>query len=431
MIIKKTALKKCVMEIGLSILLWIIIFDPPLIAQFNILHLMGVGAITYLAFKRIIRKSFLRIEIVLLMLYLYAVVVSVLNGNMELLTMHYIYWMLDIVPLAYVFWEICEKKNIDYIRFENILILSGLIAACLAFASLINSDIHDFFIQSLIGARYDAEYLKTWAHRSHGYASNLQFSSPIAMAMIALLSMNRLFLTNKIRYLFISGFLVAMAFVSARTSLIVFIAGTIVLCVLNAKKLRIIGKVAIIIVSGLLITFNSLENYIQTHSSYNSQIYWLYDGLSNIFSLFSNKVKVYYNSLEYFGSSNKYIFPDNPLNLLFGTSETIMSSNPYNVYSDIGYVNDIWFGGILYTVVIYMCFFYMVLMINRSIHSGSRRYDLGITLSILFAVLISNIKGIAFSFNNITSLIWIILIYVINKRKAKDKGHGTLSISVL
>ena len=293
---------------------------------------------------------------------------------------------------------------------ETNIIQAGSLAAGVSCISLLSTQIHDAFIDMLLNAGYSASYYEAWAFRSHGLSFSLQFSGPIAMAMIALLVLNRFIKEGKILYLLLSFFIAAMGFVNARTSIVIYVVGVLILSLIhNNKILRMIGVCASTF-AVVLIVFNVLKHYM-AQSGYNRQMYWLYDGLANILSIFSGEVTTYYDSLGYFSQADRWVLPDAFLHLLIGTGERILSTNSFGVYSDIGYINDVWYGGIVYTVAMYLGIAYAIRFVYLYLKKIDKKHGLSIVFISLCGLCIGNLKGYAVNFNEITNLIWLFIAF--------------------
>lgn len=107
---KKLNLERVAVKVFLTAFLWLIIFDPPIIAQFNIIHLLGLIAIGYFFFKGKIAKSLLQMEFAVILFFAYMVIVRLTHGNSAIITLYQVYWLVDIIPLSYMIVDICKKK---------------------------------------------------------------------------------------------------------------------------------------------------------------------------------------------------------------------------------------------------------------------------------------------------------------------------------
>ena len=270
-------------------------------------------------------------------------------------------------------------------------------------------------------SKASADLLVMAYHRTFGLADNLTYSSPIAMSMIALLALNRMIYSNKTKYLLASIFIVAMAFVSARTSLVVFLCGTVGLLIMNIKKTGRVTKIIIAILVGVFIAYNALEFYLEK-GGYDQHLFWLLDGLKNIGSVFNENVESHYDSTSYFFDARRLIIPSDIRELFLGTGTTVMIRNSRGVASDIGFINDIWYGGIFYAVSMYVLFISMCHRIKKSFSKVDGSFANSIVVIFLAVMIVSNIKGIAFWFNDFTSLMIIVYMYIINEEERLKSG---------
>ena len=121
--------------------------------------------------------------------------------------------------------------------------------------------------------------------------------------------------------------------------------------------------------------------------------------------------------IYYFNPQN-YILP-NGLSIMIGVGTYTGGNLGYA--TDIGYVNDIYLGGVIYLCMI-LFFFYYVL---RSFYRGQNVTYKFIYQFGLIVLLISNIKGYVFSYNELTSFFIILgIMYnsvnVCNKYRDKE-----------
>ena len=109
--------------------------------------------------------------------------------------------------------------------------------------------------------------------------------------------------------------------------------------------------------------------------------------------------KGYYS---YISNNDRYVLPNSSLGLFFGEGISIAGGrNKYGVYSDIGFVNDIWTGGLIYLVCVYC---YMFIQLKRLC---TRNNVLSLFIFVYFTglILILNFKGRIFSMNSFLNFI--------------------------
>ena len=111
--------------------------------------------------------------------------------------------------------------------------------------------------------------------------------------------------------------------------------------------------------------------------------------------------------------------------LVFGTGESILWGNKYGVCSDVGFINDLWRGGILYFTAIIGLF---ILTLWKIMHSGSITRQDGVFLSgfLLLVFLLNNIKGSFFLHTDVTAVAWLLIPALVwNRGDAEQEGTLT------
>lgn len=117
--------------------------------------------------------------------------------------------------------------------------------------------------------------------------------------------------------------------------------------------------------------------------------------------------------------TNTMWFLPESLFLLFGTGHTVYEATGYS-HSDIGYVNDLWLGGLIGSLLLYIPFIYMFL---KAFRSKYHQLDRILVVFLLLSFFIANIKTVIISYNVGTSVTMLLVFFVIfNDRNYKDKG---------
>ena len=418
--VASTAKKHRIFELFLVVFLWIFIFNPPLVSFINLTHVLGVAAIFYLMLQRVsLPKYFVLAEFFAVVVYLYLLVVSLIHDRSGYFSLYPVYWIVDVLPISFAVMHMCKRRKIGYQQFEKLVILAACLEMVLVFLALLVPSIQKTFISMMIQYGYQDSYFETWAFRTYGLASNLQFSSALAMAITSLLCLNRMIATKEYRYFLLSILLVVAGYVNARTSLIVFLCGLMVILFMN-RRMKHAMQIFKILLSVIIVAFCILFYFSVAESS--TQVLWLRDGIYEILGLFSDDYKAHYSTFEYFLSSEKYTLPKNGFDLFFGTGTYILMRNEYSVTSDIGYINDMWLGGLTYLFVVYGC----VLAFFRKLFLKHRNHQyVRIVLSVLMTgIAVSNMKGTVLSFNNVSTLVILICIFAIGGIIDESRNNG-------
>ena len=108
------------------------------------------------------------------------------------------------------------------------------------------------------------------------------------------------------------------------------------------------------------------------------------------------------------------------IKLIVGSGARTLGGNRYGISSDIGYINDIWLGGILYCIVIYSLMLYYLIKINKIKTSKDKNILTFIQYTLLFCAIFLNVKMYIVSLNGFSNLFLILIIYIVY---GKDKTH--------
>lgn len=394
--------------IWITFILWLAIYDPPIILKFNIIHVIGACSWIYILKYKKITKSFKVCIFFTIFLYFYYVFVKLFYQESEILTSYHIYWLVDIIPLAYTLSSYLKRECLTFRDFENTLIFAGLISSLLTILALIFPSVREFFLIFFLKAGYSAEYFKEFGFRTLGFAYNLQYSSSIVQGFIALLTLNKGLREDKKINIFWTCILVFSGFINARTTLVIFLVGLVFVLYFNRKKIIKVIFYAVTIILIIMISMFILQNMNST-----LQIKWLLDGYYDLLSLFTDNYSARYSIKDYY-SSKHIIFPNSIQTLMFGTGTYIVGKNRFALQSDIGYVNDIWLCGLFYTLFLYGSFFKLCNKMKNKIKLVSLNQSKLIYFIILTTIALSNIKWMVFSFNSISTLIWIVCFVISN-----------------
>lgn len=380
--------------------LFIILYNPPLIA-FNTMHIVGAVSIGYLVINRQFTIDFkyagwiLYFTCIFLYLFLNSVV---LHGNELNSIVFPVYYLLDIIPFS-MSVNLYSKKH--GLLLDDILIMSiiaGLIQVVISFLAFINPNIQDIFVSRIIEYGGIKSYSYWATLRMYGFSNGLMFEMPVIQSVLAVISIQ--YSTQKgWKYILIAALLFFSAIINARTSIIVSIYGIIIVVLLGKQKINKKIKIITGIFLALLAFYFVLLPYIQDVSPETYE--WLKEGIKDIEALLKMDTdnEGYYS---YISNNDRYVLPDSSLGLFFGEGISIVGGyNKYGVYSDIGFINDIWTGGLFYLVCVYC---YVFIQLKRLC---IRDNDFCLFMFVFFTglVLILNFKGRIFSMNSFLNLI--------------------------
>jgi len=386
------------------ILLFLFIYEPPLFS-INILHILGAVSWLYIVvniraiFNIMNGSKIIRVFILFLILFFYLILVATINDNSFISSVSYIYWILDILPACIMFTVYFTRKSYNIYDVLNLILIVGTIQGVIAISSFLIPNVKLFFINRLLDYGYSDVYLVLSEFRMYGFASNLTFSAPITQAVISIISIY-LAIDRNWKYILVTPIIVFSAIINARTAFIIFVIGILALVISNRNiKLKKVFKALIICIFMIcIITIGLSFLYKKSSATYD----WITMGIDEILTFFNgNKSQGKY--FEYFTGSDRYVLPKG-FGILFGVGERIMGS-------DIGYINDIWLGGIIYSITSYIIFSSFLLDIFKK-NSLNGHVNKFLAVFFLGTLIVSNIKGYVFIMNNLTNLLFLIFTFL-------------------
>lgn len=398
-----------------------LLYNPPILS-FNIWHILAIISWMFIILelkqirKYIFTQRIIKACIVLILIFLYIMLVDIYNNNRINNVIDLIFYIFDIVPISIMVTYYFRKKEIADNEFVVFLLLVGNIQGILALLAFVFPSCQSLFVDMLLNAGYGNVVEQLSSHRMFGLASNLTFSTPVLQSILACIAFY-MTIRHNWKYLFFCPLLLFSGIINARISIVILAIG-IVLVFLSNMKMKYFFRLLIAIFIGIFV-FNYILQFLEINSSITYD--WIEQGINEITEFFKGDTTGYFS---YVTNENKYKLPSG-MKLLFGTGIRVMFSNQYNFVSDIGFINDIWFGGIIYCILIYSFYIRILVQISKmSLLDGLNRY---IALLFFCILITSNIKGYVFAVNNIICFVWFVYIYIVmsvNKNNGEEEVNN-------
>lgn len=388
------------------IIIYVYIYNP--IFQFigfgSIKLLLLVSTLYILLWKKInvLFINFYKELVFTLILIVYSLLVEVFSGPAGLLMAYsHLIWFLEgfIIPMfiLLVFKDFFIKHD-----FKNIFISIGFIASCITLFLILNPELNSQIRSSLIMDPLDT-FSDHWTFRGFTIAEGSSFSYGVVQGIIVgfcLFQIKKSFLyTIPIITLFIS------IIFNARIGMVVVLIAIILLVLINKIKFKRFLIPALIIIVFINILLES------SFSSSNSKsLEWGFHIFTETIDFFNGTGETNTYSVLF---GDMFFFPKNTNEFLFGTGEDIFLNIKRS--SDVGYVLQIFKGGIFYLIIL---LFFLILMYRRV-----RRIDHDKFLPIFFilVILIANIKGdslfLSGGFFRLFTLYYVYEILLIKEKK--------------
>jgi hypothetical protein len=322
------------------------------------------------------------------------------NGTATVLPYQHFIWLLEsfIIPLFFVFGFKSIFKEDSYVK---VFIAVGFVASLITIYLLINPAVNIWVRSSLIIDSLDiidSDFDFRGFSLSEGSSFDYGIMQGIILSM-CLLNLRKSFLyAIPILPLFIS------ILFNARIGFSVVIITLVLMLIHKRINFRaILGTTIVCFVAFQIYNTSSLV------SVNNSGLEWGLSFFEDTFNFLKGD-----SSDSNYGvlSDDMLIFPSNVLSLLFGEGRSLFGLD--NGGSDIGYVNQIFAGGIVYLSILFSFQFYLFKKYNYCIEDK-------LFFTILFlTLLVVNIKGNAF-FVSVGFTRFIILYLIISLKIYNDK----------
>lgn len=296
------------------------------------------------------------------------------------------YVLLDTLIVMPALFIILVKYNIYYNNIKKLLIDLAIIQSVIALAMFFLPEFRDIIFLKILGYKQGVDVILNpfvYSLRGFGFGSSFLYSLPLFQSLAILLIvdkiMNKKIISPK-EIIFILLLTFSIAF-NARIGLIIF---PIILISYyssfenNIKETAKITFYIALILILFLYNYNLIRSYIV---NINETFAWLVKGVELLFE--SDKTQG--ESVLEILIRNSLHLPETISGLVFGTGSYIFANpnSPYS-HSDIGYIRDIYFGGLIYMISGFVYYFFLIRISNLSKF---------IKVSLFIFILVAHFKG--------------------------------------
>lgn len=392
-----------VKNILMVIYIFFVLFSLPIL-PINMTHILGFIANIMLLIKfshyrnsRYINKNIIKIYVFLFLLLFFNIITALLNVysvNILSLFSDITHLIINVLPISiYIAWFLRENNKTQRDLFSYIVFACS-IQAVLSIISFLSPNIQSTFVNLMISSGFDELLITLSKNRIYGLSTGLTFAMPVLMSFVSVLSLKMSIHYKKRKFLLLFPMIAFSAIINARVSLIIIPIG-ILLVLFKVKFMKLIPTV--ILVSLLVFLGYSLLG----PESINMN--WITDGVNEIKDLVLSGEAT--GTFDYLLSIEQWRLPSG-INLIFGNGYRVMTMNVSGYMSDIGYINDVWFGGMIYIILITSFFMFLVIKIF-----SKNEINVFFVIFSILTLFITNIKGFIFSFNNFAVLIIIVSVF--------------------
>lgn len=388
------------------VLLYFYFYNPVFVLPgFGFVIILMAFSILYAVLKWRVVKSYInfyRTELVLsIIMLIYVTTICALKGT-EQIGVNIFLWIIITVFVPIFLIETVLSKQKEFV-FGDVVIQVGFIASVFSCVALFYPPFN-FFLRSIQVSNELTDYAESQSFfRFYGLAINLSSAYGYMQGLVAALCLLKLDKTHK-RYALYFLTLVISVFVNARTGIVpVFL--TIIYLIMNFVVKFKVGKLlktsilAIFALYAIISTLKLLPDVNEFVIDFFDQISLMLfeedDGFKN---------SAYFTMLK---------FPESLVGIIFGEGHSIYGIGAGDS-SDIGYVNQIFIGGLVFALLLVI--YEIVLYVKIRNRSGEIVYS----TIFFFSILIFNYKGFNFYDSGAYIKLWMLYYFIlVHNRMAK------------
>ena len=398
-------ISKIIKYVAVIILLYSYIYSPPLtLLPFGLIKLILPLVYFKLLFSRRFRKELFLFKnelLILTLILFYSVFISGISSNDKF---PFAYQNLGLIfeafPIAvFIVGYIINdfKKNIDTML--NSIFYTGLLASLISCYLMVNPEAHFQMNNEVLRS---SSWLQDVKYRGFGFASMLSFAYGITQGIICSIAIYFLYkvkkMYKKLLLVFCIIIITISIFINARIGVVPIVVILIYFIFLKRKiQLSLLIATSIFLLSQFV--FES--SYIQSKT-----IDYGLGFFTQTESYVSSDNETTYDILE-----RMMFLPSNFKDLVFGSGYSIFGI--YGKSSDVGYVLQIFFGGLVY---LFLLLLLVVFMAKKILKFKNYNWFFYIFIG---TIMVCNIKGYFISNNSAFRLLILIYVALIHLKKSR------------
>ena len=320
--------------------------------------------------------------------------------------------LIQVLPCAIFAAIFLYKQKVDLIQFLNRILIVGLLQVACVIVTMLFPEMRSWALADSGNQGFNDIFDGMGMFRMFGLAAGYTFAMPLFQGVCVIISYVLGCYRSSKYFLLIPFYLISIA-VNARIGLISLVIPPLVILILQYKdhvfkqSFRIFFIVIFIIFCAQIVKYNA-----EMSSSKNTWV-WLYTGIDEVISFEAGETK---GNLAYLTDS-MWFMPEG-INILFGTGVNVFGDS--NRSSDIGYVINLIYGGLVFSFLLYASYILLILQCF-----GKTMIEKSLKYSILVYLLIANLKGNAFSPHDLTFGIFTMGLFCLLSNKLSTEAGVT------
>lgn len=416
--VKKRTLRNLFLYPLMVLLTYLYVFNPPFqqlpISPSKILYLILLP-IFFLKYKRLFFRGYMPEFTKFLAIIFYSFLVKILASSDSIYAQTNIFLLMESLFNAFtlaclLFWVF--EDNV-----ERVFFWCSIIAAFISVYLIVNPGLNEFVRNSLLmqGRELSEDLL---SFRSFGISESLLFAYPVSLGVASCLCLE--YAKEKPLYYLLLPFLLIAIMFNARLGFVpVFVY--LAYRVFVAREFSFIFRILALILIGIFLL--SSTGFFE---EYETTITWVVDGFTEITNMLSGKESDKVGNIDIMGTM--IIIPETLMGVIFGMGRDVYVESGSVGNSDIGYILQLNYGGIVYIL--------LLLVFVLAMYGKLRRYNTRqrwFNIVFIGTILLCNVKGYFITTNSgmrtLMLLSFIYLLYGENNTNHLEKVSDEENIS--
>jgi hypothetical protein len=327
------------------------------------------------------------------------------------------YWsfhlVFEILPCLIFVSIIFIKKGYDLYEIYNIILIVGLLQAGCVFSAMIFPDIRSWMIDSSGSPALKDLYGIVGLFRMYGLSGGYTYTMPLYLGFCVIISF-ALGAFKSYKYYYLIPFYLISIVVNARIALISILIVSVVIFFLRFRKEFLVSIISLSFLSLLIILIIQFVGKQAENSLSVDAWVWINSGVQEVLD--------YYNGEA---TGNLSYLTDSMWSMPKGI-DVLIGNGTRPVDSDIGYVIDMYYGGLVYSILLYVPYIFMLAKNNFN-----NVVEKTINLSVIFYLLMINVKGEGFYPNDLIKGVLLVIIFSIMVNKFPADQYIRINVNRL
>lgn len=396
--------------------LFLYIYTPLVLLPFNVTHILSIIALTFLCTKYTRRffcilnsPDLLPFIVLHLFIIIYTLVLNSLCSGDFSTTYVTASTLVEVLPCAIFISIVLLSIKIDLMKFYDIMLGIGLFQVVWVILSLIFPGLREWILSDPANhVILDAEGIFN-KFRMFGLARGYTFSMPLFQGVCVIIAFVSGVYKSARYYLLIPLYLFSIV-LNARIALVsLFIVIFVIVCFEYKKHFIKQTILTICFFLSIFCVVQFIGYKAENSTSFDSWV-WMYSTIDEVISFAEGNPKGTLAVL----TDNMWFRPEG-VNLLFGTGENVFFRSYQS--SDIGYVINLYYGGVLFSIILYLSYFTLLFKTRSKLF-----FERIINISVCVYLFVANLKGLVFMPNEVINGVILMIVFSIAARKFHESN---------